>query len=147
VAYKDVKPRILIERFIGGEDGKAPYDYKILCFGGEPAYVIVDADRYEGPNPEFLQPPTGSGRTSSTADPPIPRDIPRPEHLSEMLRRCRKLSRASPTCGWIFTRPTAACTLAKPPSFTATAWRCSDPAHLKNTWATDPAAEKAGGGQ
>jgi hypothetical protein len=93
--YKDVKPRILIERFIGGEDGKAPYDYKILCFGGEPAYVIVDADRYEGHTRNFYS-PDWIRQDIFNRHPPIPRDIPRPEHLSEMLEVARKLSRGIP---------------------------------------------------
>ena len=47
-AYLGVKPRIVIEEYL--ENTKNPdagvYDYKFLCFGGKPEYVIVDANRY-----------------------------------------------------------------------------------------------------
>ncbi len=93
--YKDVKPRILVEAFIGDEHGKAPYDYKILCFDGEPAYIIVDADRYEGHTRNFYS-PEWVKQDMFNRHPPIPREIPRPEHLTEMLDVARKLSRGIP---------------------------------------------------
>lgn len=47
VALPGVKPRILVEQFLEGPDGQVPYDYKFLCFDGEPKYIIVDVDRYK----------------------------------------------------------------------------------------------------
>lgn len=93
--YKHIAPRILIEAFIGDEDGKAPYDYKILCFDGEPAYVIVDADRYDGHTRNFYS-PDWVKQDLFNRHPNIPREIPRPEHLSEMLEVARKLSKGIP---------------------------------------------------
>lgn len=46
-SYKDIKPRIIIEEYL--EDIRNPFeginDYKFLCFGGKPKYVILDIDR------------------------------------------------------------------------------------------------------
>lgn len=44
--YGVVKPRIIIEEFLGSEAGEVPEDYKVLCFNGTPKYIIVDTDRF-----------------------------------------------------------------------------------------------------
>lgn len=93
--YLDIKPRILIEEFIGDERGNAPYDYKFLCFGGEPAYVIVDADRYTKHTRSFYS-PDWVRQDMFNRHPAIPREIPRPEKLSEMLDIARRLSAGIP---------------------------------------------------
>lgn len=41
--YKDVKPYILFEEYIGGE--KLPVDYKFYCFNGKVHYIQVCEDR------------------------------------------------------------------------------------------------------
>ena len=32
--YKDIKPRIIVEKLINTSDGKPPKDYKVFCFNG-----------------------------------------------------------------------------------------------------------------
>ncbi|MDY6367321.1 MAG: ATP-grasp fold amidoligase family protein [Clostridia bacterium] len=44
-AYKDVKPRIIIEKFIDAGDGKSPADYKFFCFDGKVKALFVATDR------------------------------------------------------------------------------------------------------
>lgn len=39
--YKNVKPRIIVEKYIIGKDGTEMKDYKIFCFGGEPRFGFV----------------------------------------------------------------------------------------------------------
>lgn len=43
--YKNVKPSIIIEEFIGS-NGLIPWDYKILCFSGRVHFIKVHIDRY-----------------------------------------------------------------------------------------------------
>jgi hypothetical protein len=93
--YKDIPPRILIEEFIGDEAGNAPYDYKFLCFDGEPAYVIVDADRYTR-HTRTLYSPDWVRQDVFNRHPNIPREIPRPKNLDVMLDTARKLSGGIP---------------------------------------------------
>jgi hypothetical protein len=93
--YLDIEPRILIEDFIGDGDGKAPYDYKFLCFDGEPAYVIVDADRYDGHTRSFFS-PDWVKQPVFNRHPNIPREISPPKKLDEMLDLARKLSKGLP---------------------------------------------------
>ena len=46
-AYKDVKPRIICEKFLETKNNKPPRDYKIMCFNGEPRLVQVHNDRFD----------------------------------------------------------------------------------------------------
>ena len=44
--YGVIKPRIIIEKFLSDDKSTIPEDYKIMCFHGEPRYIIVDTDRF-----------------------------------------------------------------------------------------------------
>lgn len=46
--YKDVKPMILVEKYLKPRDGILPEDYKFYCFDGESPYVMACTDRKEG---------------------------------------------------------------------------------------------------
>lgn len=43
--YKDIKPRIICEKYIKTEDGTPPKDYKFFCFDGEPKFMFIATDR------------------------------------------------------------------------------------------------------
>lgn len=43
--YRDIKPRIIVEKLIKTSDGKPPKDYKVFCFNGEPKLLFVASDR------------------------------------------------------------------------------------------------------
>jgi hypothetical protein len=42
--YKGITPKIIAEPYLENDNGDL-YDYKVLCFNGEPYYVLVDSDR------------------------------------------------------------------------------------------------------
>ena len=49
--YKNVKPRIIAEKYME-EKGKAvPEDYKIYCMNGEPKYIVVFHNRFDSSKP------------------------------------------------------------------------------------------------
>ena len=50
--YKDVKPRIIVEKYMENTDGTAIDDYKFYCFSGKVDYVMVCKERNIG-NPKF----------------------------------------------------------------------------------------------
>lgn len=52
-AYKNIKPHIIIESFLG-ENGKAPVDYKFFCFSGRMEFFKIDFDRFEGHSERFF---------------------------------------------------------------------------------------------
>lgn len=39
--YKNIKPKIICEEYIGSNDGELPVDYKFLCFNGEPKCIML----------------------------------------------------------------------------------------------------------
>ena len=89
--YKEIPPRIIVEQFIGAENGKAPFDYKIMCFSGKPAYVIVDADRFTGHTRNFYD-TNWIKQDIFNRHPNISYEIERPAQLAEMLSIAQTLS-------------------------------------------------------
>lgn len=45
--YKNVRPRIVAEKFMVDESGKTPRDYKVHNFNGEPEFVLVCDGRFD----------------------------------------------------------------------------------------------------
>ncbi len=43
--YKEIKPRIIVERLIENPTGGELVDYKVFCFDGKPKYIYVVSDR------------------------------------------------------------------------------------------------------
>ena len=46
IPYRDVKPRIIAEKFMVDESGTQLKDYKIFCFNGKPNILFLASDRY-----------------------------------------------------------------------------------------------------
>lgn len=46
--YKDVKPRIIAEKFMEDDNANELVDYKVLCFNGEPKIIEVHKGRFNG---------------------------------------------------------------------------------------------------
>ena len=40
--YKDIKPRIICEKYLDQDDGDELRDYRFFCFNGEPKFITVD---------------------------------------------------------------------------------------------------------
>ena len=52
--YKDVRPYILIEEYLGKEDGALPEDYKFYCMNGKSMYVMICAERENGDHAKYF---------------------------------------------------------------------------------------------
>lgn len=96
--YKDVKPYILCEKYIGEPDGTAPLDYKFYCMNGQAKYVMICTDRVNGKHAKYfyfnreweMQPFT----YDSLEFPDI--KIPKPEGIEEAFRVAEDLSKPFP---------------------------------------------------
>lgn len=94
--YKNVKPRIIAEKYLLDDSGIEPKDYKIFNFNGEPHIIQVDLDRfvnhrhnYYTTKWEFLD--------MYIDDPNDPNVIIEcPPELDELLRLARQLSKGIP---------------------------------------------------
>lgn len=89
--YKNVKPRILAEKFMVDESGTELKDYKFFCFDGEPKMLFVATDRpfdtrFDFYDTEFRHLPVKQGHPLAT------KEIRKPEAFEEMLEISRKLS-------------------------------------------------------
>ncbi|MBR0156364.1 MAG: carbonic anhydrase [Clostridia bacterium] len=96
-AYYGIKKAIVIEELLVNEqDPEAGInDYKLLCYGGKPEYIIVDVDRYIGHKRNFYD--TDWNDLHITSDcPAIDRKIEKPGNLEEMLRVASILSKDFP---------------------------------------------------
>lgn len=97
-AYVDIeKSQIIIEEYL--ENSVNPdagiEDFKILCFNGEPKYIIVDKDRYIDHKRNFYT--IDWKRVDVDTDhEQFYEDYPQPNNLDEMLDIARKLSKEFP---------------------------------------------------
>lgn len=93
-AYTGIKkPRIIAEELlVNTENPEAGVeDFKILCFHGEPHYIIVDKDRYIDHKRNFYT--TSWERVSVTTDhEQFETPYPKPKNFKEMMDVARKLS-------------------------------------------------------
>jgi len=45
--YKDIKPRVIVEKMLIDKNNKIPNDYKLHCFNGKLLFTQIDSDRFE----------------------------------------------------------------------------------------------------
>lgn len=92
--YKNVKRRIIAEKFMVDESGYELKDYKFFCFDGKVKALFVATDRaVEGEetkfdffDEDFKHLPIRNGHPNAN------RDIPKPEHFEQMKAIAEKLS-------------------------------------------------------
>lgn len=94
--YRDIKPRIICERYLEELDTKELRDYKIFCFNGEPRLIEVDFDRFKNHKRNFYDLDWNfiDGQIKYPNDPTA--NIKRPEKLNEMIELSRILSAGLP---------------------------------------------------
>lgn len=91
--YKDLKPRIVAEKYLEDETGELR-DYKFFCFNGEPRFMQLEVGRYAGTNTrnfydmDWKLMPFGK---EIPHNPDI--DVPRPNAFDEMKFIAKELSK------------------------------------------------------
>ncbi len=94
--YKNVKPRIIAEKYMVDESGTELKDYKILNFNGKPRLIDVDYNRFTG-HMRNLYTTDWKYIDASIEYPNDPEhQIKRPEQLSQMLELAGYLSEGVP---------------------------------------------------
>jgi TupA-like ATPgrasp len=86
--YTQLKPRILIEEYIGG--AQPPPDFKFFVINGRAAIIQVDSDRFTAHTRSFFD-RDFRPMTAKLLWPPIPYEVPRPPHFNQMLRAAEAL--------------------------------------------------------
>ncbi|GEN51429.1 ATP-grasp fold amidoligase family protein [Alkalibacterium pelagium] len=95
--YKNIKPKILCEKYMVDESESELKDYKILCFNGEPKLIQVMSNRRRGyyniNHYDINWQPVSIKRKKFDEN---PEGIPKPVKLHEMVDISRKLSKGMP---------------------------------------------------
>lgn len=91
--YKDVKPRVIAEKYLVDESGLQLKDYKIFCFNGEPKFIEVDYNRYFGHKLNVYDLDWNFVDFYMTSPNDRNVKIPRPNKLDKMLDFARILSK------------------------------------------------------
>jgi len=93
--YKDIKPRVICEKFMDDGTGQLPKDYKILCFNGVPQNIMVCCDRHNGHANYYHFDFDWNFIPLNKVDINLPKDftLPRPEKLEEMKELAEILSK------------------------------------------------------
>ena len=95
--YRDIKPRIIAEKYMVDESGSELKDYKIYCAGGEPYLIQVDFGRFVH-HERNLYDLDWNYIDKQIEYPKNPEhQIRRPESLEQMLELARKLSEGIPS--------------------------------------------------
>lgn len=91
--YKDVKPRIICEKYMVDESGTELKDYKFYCFNGKPKLIQVMSGRHHGNyfiNHFDLEWISVTIKRKTYKENPV--TLKRPEKLKDMIRICEELS-------------------------------------------------------
>lgn len=93
-AYKDIRPRLVVEKYLEEADQTALIDYKFFCFGGKPAFVEVHLDRRQKNYTSgyfdfsFKKLPFNDVPEEMSIRP----DVPEPSNFKEMIRLAEVLA-------------------------------------------------------
>lgn len=94
--YKDIKPRIICEKFLTDDDNNSLKDYKIHCFNGKPKFIQVDFDRHEEHKKNLYDLEWNFIDIEFNYPNDKNMHIKMPEKLSELLKLSEKLSHPFP---------------------------------------------------
>lgn len=90
--YRNVRPLILCEQYLTDGIGLTPNDYKIMCFNGEPRFIIVDQNRFVNHHRDVYD-PDWNKLDFCTDHPQTDIVLDKPQQLDKMLMLARELSK------------------------------------------------------
>lgn len=96
--YKDVKPYVIIEKYLASSDGELPEDYKFFCMNGKCVTVMICKDRVIGKRAKyfFLDREWNLLPYSQEALDSPNEYIPKPEKAFEAMQMAEKLAKEFP---------------------------------------------------
>ncbi|MGF3182950.1 ATP-grasp fold amidoligase family protein [Facklamia sp. P12934] len=96
--YKNVKPRILAEKFLESKDGSPLVDYRFLCFNGDPKIIFTDLSMTDKSNTRRNIYNLNWNLLDYRITYPIDYNInlTKPKNLNEMINLSRRLSKDIP---------------------------------------------------
>jgi len=89
--YKNVKPKILIEKYMTNSENKELMDYKLFCFNGKVKMILVCSNRSVNLNKTFFD-TDWNFIDLIEGNHPNDKLIKKPKHLSEMIEMAEKIA-------------------------------------------------------
>lgn len=95
--YGEMKPRIIAEKFLEGENGELT-DYKIHCFNGKAAYILVCVGRAQGKVKFYCMDRNWNLLRINRASVEAPDgfSLPKPKNIDRMIKIAEELSKPFP---------------------------------------------------
>lgn len=94
--YKNVQPRIIVEKYIMNKNGEGLIDYKVMCFNGKAKMIFTCTDRFtDGLKVTFFD-LDWNKMPFERHYPSSNKRIERPKNLEEMISLSEKLSNGIP---------------------------------------------------
>ena len=102
--YKNIPPRIVVEKVLRDKNGRLPSDYRFFCFDGQPKFLMMDFGvmtedghhKFEFPrniyDMDFSLLPVRFGRDNYDGE------VDKPDHFDKMIEIAEKLSQPFPMC-------------------------------------------------
>ncbi|NNF66068.1 MAG: hypothetical protein HKM98_01015 [Gammaproteobacteria bacterium] len=91
--YKDIPPRILVEKLLVTSAGGIPNDYKVHCFNGRAQFIGVDVKTAESHHRNYYDPSWASLDFEwPSGKCPRGHEVEKPPQLVELIRLAEKLS-------------------------------------------------------
>ncbi|WP_179347761.1 ATP-grasp fold amidoligase family protein [Winogradskyella pacifica] len=90
--YKNIEPRIIVEKLLTNEDGSIPDDYKFHCFNGKVAFIMVDIGRHTNKRTRNLY-DRDWNLIPCIWERPNGKDIKTPVNLKEMIKLAEILAK------------------------------------------------------
>ena len=95
--YKNVKPRIIAEKYMEDTGTSELRDYKFFCFNGVAKCYKVDFDRFVGHKANYFTPDGELMKIGEEVCPPdFDKELPIPANLEKMKELAAKLSETQP---------------------------------------------------
>ena len=92
-AYKDVKPRLVVEKFLKDKEESSLIDYKFYCFKGIAKFLEVHIDREDNQKRAFYDLDFNKlAFRNVSVEKSIDREIPKPPTLNKMIELSELLS-------------------------------------------------------
>jgi hypothetical protein len=91
--YKDIPPKIIIEKYMADESGVELKEYKFFCFGGTPKFIQVICDRFTTPRKKWYDTNWNFLPISLNFSIDFNTTINKPNNLQEMLTIAEQLSK------------------------------------------------------
>lgn len=91
-AYKNIKPRLIAEKYLEEIGKKSINDYKFFCFNGEPRFIQVDLDRKQAHTRCYYDLNWNKLPFADTDYPPFSEALAEPANFREMISVVTRLA-------------------------------------------------------